>query len=182
MDEDDLEIENFFDKKKSKKKVNGCRKGKTVERHLCKILTEHFGVEFNRSVGSGNRWGQVSLSENAKQVFTGDVSVPENFKWVIESKGGYEKDVDLNTVCDNKGISRIDEFIKQSTHDSEFCGRKPMICWKRSRKPWLLMIRTKDLHPCKETICPYRIHYRDWIILPLEDFLKKTKKDFWFSS
>jgi hypothetical protein len=38
------------------------------------------------------------------------------------------------------------------------------------------MIRTKDLHPCKETICPYRIHYRDWIILPLEDFLKKVEE------
>jgi Holliday junction resolvase len=180
-DFENINVEDLVNKKPAKKKKNGCRKGKTVERQLCKILTDHFGVDFTRSVGSGNRWGQVTLSETAKQVFTGDISVPEGFKWVIESKGGYEKDIDMNAVCDG-GITRLDSFIEQSLKDSEYCGRKPIVCWKRSRKPWLIMILLEDLAPFKEEIFPYRIHYRDWLILNLDDLLKLTNRKFWFSN
>ena len=59
------------------------------------MLTDFFGCSFTRSIGSGNRWGQVVLSEQAKQVFSGDICVPEGFKWVIECKGGYEDDMHL---------------------------------------------------------------------------------------
>jgi hypothetical protein len=179
-DFENLDVEDLLNKSKTKKKINGCRKGKSVERQLCKILTDTFKSEFTRSVGSGNRWSQVALSENAKQVFTGDISVPEGFKWVIESKGGYEKDIDLNGVCDG-GITRLDDFIDQSNKDAEYCGRKPMICWKRSRKPWLIMIKADDLVPLKEDLFPYRIRYREWIIIKLEEILEETDRKFWFS-
>lgn len=182
MDDDfsGSDVEDLLAATKKKNKVNGCRKGKTVERELCKILTKRFGVEFNRSVGSGNRWSQVTLTEEAKKFYCGDVCVPETFKWVIESKGGYDKDVDLNTVCDGKGISRLDEFIKQSTHDSEYCGRLPIICWKRARKPWLTMVRQADLAPYNKDDFPYHVNYGDWVILSLTEFLEKTNDKYWF--
>jgi hypothetical protein len=180
MNDEDLQIENILEKKQSKKKVDGKAKGNRTELNLCKLLSAHFKEEFSKAPGSGSRWSQVAyLPEHAKKTLTGDVCVPEGFLWVIESKGGYEKDIDLNSVCDG-GISRLDSFIDQSLRDAEYCGRKPMICWKRNRKPWLIMIKLKDLSSCKEKIFPYRIHYREWIILPLEDLLNKTQNNFWF--
>jgi Holliday junction resolvase len=182
MDDNDLLIENILDRKKPKKKKDSKAKGDRTELNLCKLLTEHFGVEFSRSSGSGNRWSQVQhLPEHAKKTLTGDVCVPEGFSWVIESKGGYEDDIDLNSVLYGNGISRLDEFIEQSNRDAGYCGRKPIICWKRNRKPWLAMIKLEDLSPYEEANFPYRIHYREWIILPLEEFLKFTKKNYWFN-
>lgn len=182
MDENDLQIENLLDKTKvKKKKVDGKAKGNRTELQLCKLLSSHFGEEFSKAPGSGARWSQVAfLPEHAKKTLTGDVCVPEKFKWVIESKGGYENDIDLNSVCD-QGISRIDTFIEQSTRDAEYCNRNPMICWKRSRKPWLVMIRLTDLQPYAESLFPYRIHYREWVMLPLEELLKSTERKFWFN-
>jgi len=180
MDENDLIIENLIKENKKIKKIDGKSKGNRTELQLCKVLTSFFNQQFTRSIGSGNRWGQVTLSETAKQVFSGDICVPEGFKWVIESKGGYEKDIDLNGVCDD-GISRLDSFIEQASKDSDFCGRKPMVCWKRSRKPWLCMIKLKDLKTyLKEEVFLYRINYRDWVILTLDSLLEKSPKNFWF--
>ena len=179
-DFENINVEDLVNGNLVKKKKNGCRKGKTIERQLCKILTDHFKVSFTRSIGSGNRYGQVTLSETAKQVFTGDISVPDGFKWVIESKGGYD-DIDMNSVFDG-GITRLNKFIKQSLKDAEYCGRKPIICWKRSRKPWLVMILLEDLYPFKENIFLYRINYLDWLIVNLDDLLKETNGKFWFSN
>lgn len=183
MDEKDLQIENLFDdeKKLKKKKVDGKAKGNRTELQLCKLLSTHFKEEFSKAPGSGARWSQVSfLPEHAKKTLTGDVCVPEKFKWVIESKGGYETDIDLNALFD-EGIARIDTFIEQSNRDALYCGRKPMICWKRSRKPWLVMIRLEDMQSTDESKFPYRIHYREWMILLLEELLMKTERNFWFN-
>jgi hypothetical protein len=183
MDDKDLQIENLFDSKQktNKKKVDGKAKGNRTELQLCKLLSDHFGEEFSKAPGSGARWSQVSfLPEHAKKTLTGDVCVPEKFKWVIESKGGYEDDIDLNALF-NDGISRIDTFIEQSQRDASYCGRKPLICWKRSRKPWLAMILLSDLAPLDESIFTYRIHYKDWVIMLLGDLLNQTDRNFWFS-
>jgi len=56
-----------------------------------------------------------------------------------------------------------------------------MVCWKRSRKPWLCMIKLKDLKTyLKEEVFLYRINYRDWVILTLDSLLEKSPKNFWF--
>lgn len=183
MDEDDLQIENLLEKKakNKKKKIDSKAKGNRTELQLCKLLTAHFSEEFSKAPGSGARWSQVSyLPEHAKKTLTGDVCVPEKFKWVIESKGGYEGDIDLNALFDG-GITMIDTFIEQSNRDSAYCGRRPMVCWKRSRKPWLIMIQLTDLQQIDETIFSYRIHYREWIIVLLEDLLNATDRKFWFN-
>jgi len=114
LEDKDLMIENILDKPAIKKKVDGKAKGDRTELHLCKLLSKHFGEEFSKAPGSGSRWSQVAyLPEHAKKTLSGDVCVPEEFLWVIESKGGYEDDIDLNNICDGK-ISRLDEFIEQS--------------------------------------------------------------------
>ncbi len=183
MDEDfeDIQVENILDNHKKKKKVDGKAKGDRTELHLCKLLTKHFGVEFSKALGSGARWSQVgNLPEHAKKTLTGDICVPEGFRWVMESKGGYEEDIDLNRVCDGP-IARLDEFIEQVSRDAGYCGRKPIICWKRNRKPWLAMVKTEELIDLPPEISEYHIVYRDWTMVRLE-LLLNYHRSFWFKT
>ena len=165
------------------------RKGNRVELELCKKLTEHFGDEFSRSVGSGNRWGQVNyLPEHARKTLVGDICVPEKFLWVIECKGGYDDDVDFSSVLDS-GCATIDKFIEQSEFDAGQCDRKPIIFWKRSRKPWVAMLKRTDtlslmidfvnkpeIHP----IFKYSMQYNEWYIVCAQTLLDYTDRNFWF--
>lgn len=176
--EEDIEIDNLFGDENvgKKKKVNGKRKGNRVELELCKKLSDHFNDTFSRSVGSGNRWGQVSnMPEHAKITLIGDICVPEGFKWVVECKGGYDNDVDFSSVFE--GCSRIDEFIKQSEKDATQSNRLPIIMWKRSRKPWVAILRSKDVDV---SLLAYSMRYKDWSILSLNSLLSQTMKEFWY--
>lgn len=161
-------------KKKNKPKVNGKKKGSRVERELSKILNKRFNCEdFSRSVGSGNRWGQVDhLPKHARDVFSGDLIVPENFKFCLESKGGYDG-IDLNSVFVH-GCSELDNFLEQATNDAVRCNRKPMLCWKRTRKPWLAFVKSTELDGYN---FKYSIHYRDWVGISL-DALLELKDEF----
>ena len=176
---DDLQVEDILEHHTKKKRVNGKSKGNRTELHLCKMLTKHFGDEFSRALGSGARTSQVAyLPEHAKKTLTGDICVPENFKWVIECKGGYEDDMHLENILNgDEGLSRLDEFIEQVSKDAEYCGRKPIILWKRNRKPWIAMIKTTE-HDTSAWECV--IKYRDWNILNFEQLLNHTTKEFWF--
>jgi len=176
MDENDLFIEDILEEKTVKKKINGKKKGNRVELELCKLLTKHFGKEFSRSVGSGNRWSQVHhMPEHAKKTLVGDICAPEDFLWVIECKGGYDKEIDLNGIFD--GISRLDAFIEQSENDEGQSGRKPIICWKRSRKPWVAMVKAEHF---LDHGFDFLIRYKNWRIIKLEDLFEKTDDKFWF--
>jgi hypothetical protein len=133
-----------------------------------KIFNQRFGGGFSRSVGSGNRWGQVAhLPKHAQEIFSGDLIVPLGFKWALESKGGYAE-IDLNSVF-VAGSKELDGFLDQVTKDAQRCGRKPMLCWKRDRKPWLAFVPSKELegHSFK-----YRLSYKEWSAVALTELLK----------
>jgi hypothetical protein len=144
------------------------KKGNRTELGLVKVLTKRFGEGFSRSVGSGNRWGQVTfLPKHAQDVFSGDLVVPKGFKRALESKGGYA-DIDLNSVFVG-GNSELDGFLDQVKKDSERCGRKPMLCWKQDRKPWLAFVPTKELEGHS---FEYRLVYKEWSAVALDELLK----------
>ena len=166
--------EDFFvddvlsDMKNKKKKVDGKRKGNRTERNVVKVLNDRFGTGFSRSIGSGNRWSQTShLPKHAQDVFSGDLVCPQNFSFCIESKGGYD-DIDVHGFF-NEGNSQIDEFIKQAELDSERCGRKPLLIWKKNRKPYLAFIKESDLPHKKFN---YYMNYKNYIIVNLEELMK----------
>lgn len=159
-----------------KKKLNSGGKGKRREREVAKILNERFGGGFSRSIGSGNRWSQVAnLPKHAQDTFSGDLVTPENFAFTIESKGGYD-DVDLVSVFDG-GHAQIDEFLEQAQFDANRCGRKPLVVWKKSRKPLIAIIRTADLPRLN---WHYMLVYRNWTVVNFEELLKESDA-FWFS-
>lgn len=182
MNDPDLQIDDILEHHKKKDKVDGKAKGDRTELKLCKLLTKHFGREFTKAPGSGARWAQVNyLPEHAKKTLTGDLCVPEHCMWVFESKGGYEDKIDLNSVCHGP-IAMLDDFIKQSQRDADYCGRKPIICWKRNRVPWLAAVRKDCIgeRPGLQSVFEYYISYGDWVIVPLELLLKNTDDKFWF--
>jgi Holliday junction resolvase len=190
MNDKDLQIDDLVAAKNKEKKVDGKAKGTRTENNLCKLLTKHFGTEFTKAPGSGAfATIRESLPDHAKKTLTGDLCVPEKFKWVIESKGGYENDIDLANAIDGEGIPRLDEFIEQTSRDADFCGRKSLICWKRNRKPWLAMLRLEDFHHRDnvatgnmEENFEYRMYYRNWIMVSLDKLLEIAEKEFWFDS
>jgi Holliday junction resolvase len=171
MNFDDLDDAYHVEKFKNKKKgVNGNRKGKRVERELVAVLNDRFKgytESFSRSVGSGNRWGQVkNLPTHAKETFSGDICCPKGFKFVLESKGGYNK-IDLNSVFED-GISDLDSFLEQVQDESKRTGKMPMLLWKKDRKPWIAFVKTNNI----QGEYNYKIIYREWTAIKLAELLK----------
>jgi hypothetical protein len=172
--EEDIDIDDIFQKKP--KKIKSGKKGKRVELELVKSLNERFsqvlasnldGGKFSRSIGSGNRWGQnVHLSRAATSLYSGDIVCPERFKFVLESKGGYN-DIDLCSAFE-EGQSELDEFLKQVSSDSERCKRKPLLFWKKDRKPRIAFIRSEDLG---NVSFEYVMKYREWTAVSYKDLM-----------
>ena len=161
-------------KKRKKRKADGKKKGNRVELSLSKILNQRFGGGFSRSVGSGNRWGQVAhLPKHAQEVFSGDLIVPQGFKWAVESKGGYSGHrLELGLRRRQQGTRRVSG---PGDEGRRALRRKPMLCWKRDRKPWLAFVPTKELegHSFK-----FRLVYKEWSAVALDELLKLP--DQWF--
>jgi Holliday junction resolvase len=177
---DDCDVENILASKK-RKSLNSGAKGKRKERELVKVFSGRFGPGFSRTVGSGNRWGQVSdLPEHAKETYTGDILRPAGFQWVIECKGGYN-DIDLNNAFDG-GITQLNEFLAQVHEEAVRSGQKPLLCWKKDRRPWLSFLRPQDVP--HDHFFPYRLDYlessthkerglehRSWVAVSLTELL-----------
>jgi len=189
MHDDEMDIEDILENANpKKKKIKTGQKGKRVERDVVHLLNTRFqeilsksGEGFSRSIGSGNRWGQgVMLSAQAKQTFSGDIACPTNFIWTIESKGGYN-DIDLNSVFDG-GNSTLNEFIKQVSDDAERTSRKPIILWKKDRRPRLAILKLDDVktHLDPEKI-QYFMHYREWVMVNF-DFVLTLPDEFFFKT
>lgn len=157
-----------------KKGVNSSGKGKRVERLLAKVLNDKFGGGFSRSVGSGNRWGQVSqLPKHAQDVFEGDLVAPANFILTLECKGGYDH-IDLNSIFES-GNSEVDSFLKQAEDQGNRTGKKPLLVWKKDRKPWLAFVKTKDLPTIEWEFC---LTYRNWSAVSFEKLLNCDRSFF----
>jgi len=186
----DLEIDDLLKEPKNKKIKSGL-KGKSAERDLVKILNIRFakiiaehpkGGAFSRSVGSGSRWGQrVVLSESASQIYAGDLTCPECFNFVIESKKGYN-DIDLITAFTGK-CGDLDEFLKQVKTDAERVKRKPLLIWKKDRKPALVFLKAApgeiQIKLINEGVNPVFMTYLEWHVFRLDDLLK-LPDEFWF--
>jgi len=184
-EDDDLEIDDIITNLNKPKRIKSGRKGKVGEAGIvndlnlrfAELLTKNpsFG-NFNRSVGSGNRWGQkVNLSQNAIQVFSGDITTPPAFKFVIESKKGYN-DIDLFDCFSGKNRG-LDEFLKQVTDDSVRSGKKPLLIWRKDRKEKVAFLKM-EFNGDTATGYGTVIHYKEWMGLTLNDLLKEPDEFF----
>jgi len=116
------------------------------------------------------------LPKHALDVFSSDLVIPKNFKFSLEVKGGYDG-IDLNSIF-SRGNSDLNKFLIQAYKDSQRCNKKPLLAWKRSRKPWLVFVLEKDLPDHNFT---YSLNYNKWVAVALEEFLKLEDRYFFES-
>lgn len=155
--------------------VKSADKGKRAERELCKILSARFGKPFERTVASGARWAQVKeMTKAAKDTLSGDISVPDGFRWVLESKCGYEDKIDLGGLTSN---STLDSFLAQVQADAIRSGRKPMLLYKRRLRPWLAVVPRSTF--LLDADVSHSLTYKDFVVLPLASLLE-LPDEFWF--
>lgn len=107
------------------------------------------------------------MPSHAKETFSGDICCPEGFKWVIESKGGYE-DIDLNNIFKD-GNRQLDAFLQQVEDESKRCGRKPILLWKKNRKPWFAFVHSSEI---EKRNFKYKLLYDKWSMVVLDELLK----------
>lgn len=148
--------------------IKSGKKGKRGELEIVHQLNERFVDDcgrggFSRSVGSGNRWGQgVQLSRQSIQTYAGDITCPVGFRFVVESKCGYN-DVDLFTMFGGC-CKELDTFLAQVESDAERCGRSPMLIWKKDRKEKIAFVRRSEL--VTDPDAPFAA-YRGWLAVSL---------------
>jgi hypothetical protein len=173
---DDQFVDDILSNRQNKK-INSKKKGNRNELEFAKILTKRFNKGFSRSVGSGNRWSQTAfLPKHAQKVFSSDLVVPKNFKFALEVKGGYNG-IDLNSIF-VRGNSDLDKFLVQAFKDAKRAGKRPLLAWKKDRKPWLVFILSKD---AQNLDFKYMLTYNKWTAVALDDFLK-LEDSFFFNS
>ena len=121
---------------KKKKKVNSRAKGSTFERQIANTLNDRFNTaEFSRSPGSGAFATTHTLPDYLK--IYGDLITPENFKYCIECKKGYNKE---NLYSLYNYSSPFWGFLDQCLKDSEKCDKIPMVIYKQDRQPTLAIV------------------------------------------
>ena len=164
---------------KKKKKVNSRAKGSSFERQIAKLLNDRLGTtEFSRTPGSGAFATTHSLPDHLK--LYGDLITPQNFRYCIECKKGYNNQ-NLYSLF-NKS-SEFWKFIEQCQKDSNKCNKLPMVIFKQDRQPTLLIIpdyvrMSKDYHYILiedvETLNKYKVYMFD-------EVLKAEEDSFWMS-
>jgi len=188
---DDLDVDDITENLNKPKRIKTGKKGKKGELDIVNDLNLRF-VElltknptwggFSRTIGSGNRWGQqVNLPQHAKDTFTGDLVTPTNFKFVIESKKGYN-DIDLFDCFSGRNRG-LDEFLKQVNDDSVRSGKKPMLIWRKDRKEKLVFLKQNNFGDEElsglHTYSSATLFYKEWIGLIFSGLLLKPD-DFFF--
>ena len=149
------------------KRINSKNKGNRAELELAKILTQRFGLPFARvGVSSGARPKQVKLDGSAKHAFTGDLVVPDGFRFSVEVKA-VNKDVDL---LDSSAL--LDKFLTQAADDAASIEKIPLLCWKRNRKGWLAVLPERSVFGKTIVFTHYYSVYREWIVCYLDTLLE----------
>jgi hypothetical protein len=158
-----------------KKKINSKNKGNRAELELSKILTQRFGEPFARvGVSSGARPKQVKLDGHATETFTGDLIVPEGFKFSVECKA---VNVDVDFLAES---ALLDKFLHQATDDAKSIGKLPLLCWKRNRKGWIAALPANVFANSSTAYPLYCVLYRCWAIVKLESLLHIMGARFWY--
>ena len=166
---DDYDLKNL---RKKKKGINSRTKGNAFERKVAGMFNDRLGTkEFARSPGSGAFATTHTLPEYLK--IYGDLITPENFRYCIECKKGYNK-IQIYNLLNEK--SEIWEFIKQCEKNSISSGKEPLLIFQQDRKPILAILNTNiDVNIQK------RIEINNYKIYLFEEFLNSLDYYSWFT-
>ena len=118
-----------------KPRVNSKRKGANFERKIAQKLNERFNTtDFNRTPGSGAFGSTHQLPQHL--IVHGDLITPQNFKYTIECKNGYN--VELDDLFKPK--SDFFKFIEQAKMDARRACREWMVIYKKDRRKEMVVV------------------------------------------
>ena len=157
------------------KGLNSKKKGNRVEREFAKAFNDRFNLKdaFRRVPMSG-AWTTNNINtdvrQDAKEILSGDLIVPTNFKFSIECKGRAEFNF-WDMLNDDTKHLEIDDWIIQAQNDASISGKEPLLLIKvNNRKPFALFpVKLKESN----------IRYKDFTIMRF-DYLLKLDEDFFF--
>lgn len=155
--------------------INSKQKGNSWERALCKILKERFlGKDFSRVPTSGAFFGKSnkekrSLAEdNVKEVLSGDIICPSNFRFSIECKS--YANISFWDLFNES--SDLHSWIKQCSEDAAFVNKDPLLVVKiNNHKPFAVIKLGCD---------GYIFEHRGFFFYNLDDLLKFDDSFFFF--
>jgi len=108
----------------------------------------------------------------------GDLITPQNFKYCIECKKGYNN---INLYSLYNDSSDFWKFINQCQKDADKCGRKPLVIFKQDRQPTLAILPYNVVPTSKYytlTLSDKEGMYKYTIYL-FDELLKSEPSSFW---
>ena len=152
--------------------INSKKKGNRVELEFAKLLTKRFNQKFTRVPASGahgTRLAETNIREDAKEILSGDLICPKEFRFSVEVKSR----ININfwdLLNDNN--TEIDEWISQSEGDAKIAKKEMLVIVKiNNRKPFIIIDSILD-----ETLLIYKKKYS---IIRLDYFLNLPDDFFW---
>lgn len=162
------------------------KKGNRGELLVCKMFNERFGGGFNRVPNSGAYGSTHNLSKAMTVSMAGDLICPENFRFCVECKTGYDLDLqDLFVLNKSMWFSFLDQVMK----DSERSGLQPMVIYKKDRKKPLMIVLNESIlflyiknTSFNNINCVMNFKYENkfWTLMDFESVLKNAPENFWF--
>jgi len=156
-------------------KINSKKKGNRVEREFAKALNNRFNLDnaFRRVPMSGAFTTNnifTDVRQDAKEILSGDLIVPENFNFSIECKGRQDFNF-WDMLNDDTLHLEIDDWIIQASNDASISGKEPLLLIKvNNRKPFALFpVKLKETN----------IRYKEFSVLRF-DYLLKLEDKFFF--
>jgi hypothetical protein len=158
---------------KKPKRKNSRVKGTNFEIKVCRTLNERFETkEFCRTPGSGAFATTHTLPEHLS--IGGDIITPKNFKFLVECKKGYNKDLQISEFFNKKAW--ISGVLYKVLAESEKANKEPLLIIKQDRKEELAVIRSIIRPTSWYSDCSWiEVNLSndwDWSILPLKSLLK----------
>jgi len=205
MSSDEIQVDDIFqrldEKQARKKKINSKAKGDRGELKACKILTDFFGIKFNKVPRSGGFGTTHQLEQNALDVLIGDIITPQGFLFTLENKSGYDIDL-INFFCSKYTSKKkssdktlIHTFLDQSVRDAVRASKIPAVIYTKDRRPSLLIIPSNNFsgeNYLKEKLSEFELYltfkyvskysqdWTDWVLVSLEESLYILPNDFFF--
>jgi len=154
--------------------INSKNKGNIGERAICKIFKERWPEhDWMRVPASGARLGQSNkikysaIEENVKEVLSGDIICPSNFKFSVESKN--YADISFWDIFNDS--SDLHSWMNQCYEDAAFANKYPLLIVKINRH--------KHFAATTCEMDGYIFEHRGFYFYNLDDLLK-LEDGWWF--
>lgn len=171
----------------AKPRKNSAQKGKAAERQIVDILNERFGGGFRRvphsgaMVGGSNFQKSAGLRQDAIDILSSDIIVPESFRWSIESKAYSADSVKIHHFLVDKD-HEVGEWWKQAKEDASKSKKHPMLVVRLDRSPRFCIIEHEVFAGHQHLFPDFLVWKRDskdlLVLVEFEQLIGKLGTDF----